>query len=190
MYLKYLFFILIIFISTNCCRQNDLNLNQSTTAWMPYKATKELFFTNETGDTIIFTFANRHYNQQATDKVCGAYNIETQETVLKMETDTAFQVHIVASHEAVLSIKVFNRQVPGNNLLVQFNCISGQFISDPWRDRYEEEQNVNGNIYPQVLHVYGNQIGGVLSFADLLYARNDGLIGFKLFDGGWYFLTQ
>jgi len=155
---------------------------------MPYQAQEKLIFKNETGDSITFNSSVRHYNQQTTDKVCGAYDVETRELILKLEADTAFQVHIVVSHEAVLSIKVFNKETLASNLLVQFNCMSEQFISNPWRDRYEKEQNENGKIYPQVLHIYGDQIGGVLSFADLLYAQNQGLIGFKAFDGGWFFL--
>jgi len=188
MYLRYLTFLFLIFVGSGCCGQDDLALQPSILAWMPYQSPQKLIFKNETGDSLTFITSVRHYNQQTTDKVCGAYNVETRETMLKLETDTAFQVQVVLSHEALLTIKPFHKEVPGSNLLVQFNCISEQFISDPWRDRYEKEQNVNGKIYPQVLHVYGNQVGGVLSFADLIYSRNEGLIGFKLFDSGWYFL--
>ena len=188
MYFKYLTFLLFLFIGSGCCKQDDLALQPSILAWMPYQSQQKVTFKNESNDSLTFMASVRHYNQQGTDKVCGAYAVKTRELILKLEKDTAFQVQVVLSHEAVVSIKVFNTEVPGNNLFVQFNSISEQFISDPWRDRYGKEQEVNGKIYPQVLHVYGNQIGGILSFADLLYARDKGLIGFKLFDGGWYFL--
>ena len=178
----------ITLVCSGCCRQDDLTLQPSILGWMPYQAQQELVFKNETGDSITFLTSVRHYNQQAIDKVCGAYAVETRETILQLKTDTALQVQVVLSHEAVVSIKASNKVVPGNNLLVQFNSISKLFISDPWRDRYNKELNVNGKMYPEVLHVYGNQIGGTRSFADLLYARNEGLIGLKLFDGGWYFL--
>ena len=181
-------FLLLFFISSSCCEQVDLKLQPATTACIPNSPQQKVIFRNETNDSVIFISSAKHYYQQATDKVCGTYDIETQETILKLQTDTAFQVKVVVSHEAVLSIKAFNKEVPGSNLDVQFNCISEQFISNPWRDRYETAQNINGKTYPQLLHVYGNQIGGVLSFADLLYAKNQGLIGFKVFGGGWYFL--
>ena len=185
---KHLSFFLIILITSGCCKQDDLVLPPSIAAWMPYSSQQKLYFKNETGDSLSFLASVRHYNQQATDKVCGAYNVETRETILELEKDTDFRVQVVLSHEAVVSIKVYNNAVPGSNLLVQFNSISEQFISDPWRDRYEKDQYVNGKNHPQVLRVYGNQIGGILSFSDLLYARNKGLIGFKLFGGDWYYL--
>jgi len=188
MYFRYLTFLFFILIGSGCCEQEDLKLQPSLTAWMPYESPQKLIFRNETGDSLTFLSSVRHYNQQASDKVCGTYNIETRETILKLETDTTFQVQVVLSHEAVLNIKAYNKEIPGKNLFIQFNGVSEQFISDPWRDRYEKDQDINGRIYPQVLHVYGEQIGGVLSFADLLYARNEGLIGFKALNGAWYFL--
>ena len=188
---NYFTLLFLCLLGSSCCRQADLTIQPALAAWQPYTGSEKLIFTNETGsDTISFTTSVRQFNQQAHDKVCGAYNVETEEAKLKFTADTSFQVRTQISHEAVLSIQVTNKQPAGSNLYVQYNGISDQFISDSWRDRLKTGETVNGVIYPQLLHVYGNQISGILSFSDLLYAKNKGLVGFKLFDGDWYFLKQ
>ena len=185
---NYLTLLIVGLLGSSCCRQSDLTIQPALASWQPYTSPEKLVFTNETGtDTLRFTTSLRQFNQPAHDKVCGTYAVETREAILKLMADTSFQVRVLISHEAVLSIQVTNKQPVGSNLYIQYNGVSDQFISDPWRDRLKAEETINNVSYPQLLHVYGDQIPGRLSFSDLLYAKNKGVVGFKLFEGGWYY---
>jgi hypothetical protein len=176
------------FFLTSCCSDTDLKIINPLRAWIPYKSQQELKFKSEFGDTIIFNAVTREYNQQATDKACGAYDIQTIQTSLSTPSDSTFSTLITISHEVVFGIKVYSLNTKANNLDIKFNTVSELFISEDFRDKYLQELPVNGKTYQQVLHVYGNRMPGNLFFADILYAKNIGLVGFKTFDEKWYVL--
>lgn len=187
---RYTLIFFLIFLFTNCCGNNDLKLVALVKNWDSYTNQQVLWFRNEAGQIISFKASSRQYHQQGTDKVCGAYHIETQETILQSQSHTALQVQIILSHEALVSVKVLQNNQANINLQIQFNSISEQYVSDPWRDVYLKEVLFNGHTYRDVLHAFGNPNGNDLAFSEIYYAKGTGLIGFKLFSGDWFYLES
>jgi hypothetical protein len=86
-----------------------------------------------------------------------------------------------------VGIKIWRDDPAGRNLAFLFNTISEQYISDPWRDHFLQEATLNGKTYTKVLYAFGFPNAGPLSFAEIYYGREVGLIGFKLFNGETYY---
>lgn len=176
------------FLLFSCCNDADLKLKSPIKAWIPYRAVQEIKFKSPAGDTITFKATTQELNEKGNDKACGTYDIQTIQTALTSSSDPSVRTIISISHEVVVGIKVINQVTKDTNLDIKFNTVSGLFISDDFRDKYLPELQLDGKTYQEVLHVYGNQVPGNLDFADILYAKNIGLIGFKTFDDKWYFL--
>ncbi|WP_146904012.1 hypothetical protein [Adhaeribacter aerolatus] len=176
------------FLLFSCCDDADLKLKLPIMAWLPYSAEQEIKFKSQAGDTISFLATTQEFNEKGNDKACGTYNIQTIQTTLTSPSDSTVKTVISVSHEVVVGIKVYNPVNQRSNLNIKFNTVSELFISDDFRDKYFLEAQMDGKTYQQVLHVYGDRRTGNLLFADILYAKNIGLIGFKTFDDKWYYL--
>jgi len=186
--LRLLFLGMVLGLIQGCCEQVDLKINAPLKTWAPYKQHQVVDFVNANEEVITFVAATQHYNQKATDKVCGTYNIETLAVTLQTLSDPDFKISILLSHQVLLSISAINTQYNSRNLYIKFNTLSEQYVSDSWRDIYTTETAVNGQNYQQVLHAYGDNMPGDLALADIIYTKDKGLIAFKTFAGGWYFL--
>ena len=176
------------FLLFSCCDDADLKLKSPIRDWLPYSAQQEIKFISQAGDTITFIANTQELNEKGNDKACGTYNIQTIQTTLTSPSEATVKTIISISHEVVVEIKVFNPANQTTNLNIKFNTVSELFISEDFRDKYFPELELNGKTYQQVLHGYGNRFTGNLYFADILYAKNIGLIGFKTFDDKWYSL--
>jgi hypothetical protein len=181
-------YFVICFLFFSCCEEADLKILSPARAWNNYKGQQEFKFRSESGDTISFNAFTREYFQKAADNACGNYEVQTIQTTLTSPADPKLKTIVAVSHEVVVSIKTMYIENQNLNLNIKFNTVSELFISDDWRDKYLHEVPVNGKKYNQVLHVYGQQVPGDLVFADFLYAKGFGLIGFKTFDNKWFYL--
>jgi hypothetical protein len=181
-------FLIFCFAFSSCCSEADLTIQTPLRAWIPYQKPQRIKFTSATGDTLTFLVKTTEYKQTAHDKACGTYTIQTLETTLTLASDSAVKALVSVSHEVVVNIKVNAPEKTSPVINAKFNTVSGLFISDDFRDKYLLNFSFNGQNYPEVLHVYGVPTPGSLYFADLLYAKNVGLIGFKTFDDRWFAL--
>ena len=185
---RLLYCLMLILTAIGCCRDQDLPLNPSMTAWIPYAPGQEVTFVNESGHKMVFLAGLSHFNQEGSDKVCGTYDIETRQVNLTSRDEPGFKVQITISHEVLVGIKVYRDTPAGRSLEILFNTISGGYISDPYRDQFLPSASLNGRTYPKVLNAFGNTGAGPLSFQEIYYGREAGLIGFKLFTGETYFV--
>ena len=181
-------YFVICFLFFSCCDEADLKILSPTRAWNNYQGQQEFKFRSESGDTISFNAVTQEYNEKATDNACGNYDVQTIQTTLISPSDPKLKTIVSVSHQVVVNIKAINTENQNLNLNIKFNTVSELFISDDWRDKFLNEVPVNGKKYNQVLHVYGLQVPGDLAFADFLYAKGFGLIGFKTFDNKWFYL--
>lgn len=183
-----LYLLMLLVAATGCCRDKDLSLSPAMEAWLPYAAGQQLTFAGPSGPKLVFMAELAYFNQEGTDKVCGSYDIETRQVTLTAQDDPHFKIELTLSHEILVGIKVRQANPPGQSLDILFNTISEHYISDPWRDKFYPQISLNGKTYHQVFHAYGNPGAGPLSFAEIYYGKQAGLIGFKLFSGDTYFL--
>lgn len=182
------YFLVLLLTFSACCREKDLHLAPSLSAWLPYTEGQQISFAGPDGKKLVFEAFLSHFNQEGNDKACGAYAIETRQVQLKSLHDPAFLVQVRLSHEVLVGLQVLRSEPAGRSLDILFNTVSGHLVSDPWRDKYLEQVQLNGQDYQQVLQVYGMPGAGDLSFAEAYYGRDKGLIGFRLFNGEQYFL--
>ncbi|MGV3504201.1 MAG: hypothetical protein ACO1O1_10860 [Adhaeribacter sp.] len=181
-------FLLLLLCASACCREKDLHLSPAMAAWLPYTQGQQLTFTGPNGKKLEFTATLASFNQQGSDKACGAFAIETRQVQLRPMQDPDFVVQATLSHEVLVGLRVFRGNPPGGSLEILYNTVSEYLVSDPWRDRLLQELPLNGKTYHKVLYAYGSSGAGDLSFAEMYYARDKGLVGFKLFSGEQYFL--
>ncbi|MGV3639680.1 MAG: hypothetical protein ACO1NZ_04115 [Adhaeribacter sp.] len=184
---RILLFLLLLGASA-CCREKDLHLAPSLSAWLPYSEGQQLTFTGPDGKKLAFEASLTYFNQQGSDKACGTYAIETRQVQLTSVQDPDFVVQVTLSHEVLVGIQVFRRQPPGGALDILYNTVSEHLVSDPWRDRLLQEVSLNGKTYTKVLYAFGVSGAGDLSFAEAYYGRDAGLVSFRLFNGEQYFL--
>jgi hypothetical protein len=183
-----MFALLILLMTvTGCCQEKDLPLSPALASWIPYVHQQEVTFQNAAGQKLVFLPELSHFNQEGSDKVCGSYDIETRQVTLSARDDPGFQVQVTLSHEILVGIKVLRTNPSGLGLDIRYNTLSEHLISDPWRDKYFQEISLNGKTYYQVLLAYGTTGAGPLSFSEIYYGKDAGLIGFKLFSGETYF---
>ena len=176
------------FLVAACCGNNDLVIHSGLAdTWLPYKDNQTIDFLGEKKDTITFTTARRSYLQEGSDKACGDYQVQTEEIILTSVTDPNFKVAVSISHEIVLNINAYTIKPSVTGLEAKFNLISEEYITHAWRDTFQKEIVINGETYPQLIRIYGNQIGSNLAIYEILYSPNKGLIGFRTFAGGQYF---
>lgn len=181
------FLFLFLFLA-GCCGKNDLHLaSDLKPAWIPYQPHQNLTFIGEKGDTLNFLTEVRTYYQENTDQVCGPYHIQTEEVTFITPMDPDLRLVVSLSHEIVLNLKAFRTDSKVTGLEAKFNTVSDLYISHDWRDDYAEEKNINGQNFFRVLQVFGNPTPGALSFSEILYAQDKGLVGIKTFAGGWYY---
>jgi hypothetical protein len=185
---RLLYCLMLILTATGCCRNQDLPLNPTLTSWIPYASGQEITFVNEGGHKLVFHAGLSHFNQEGSDKVCGSYDIETRQVNLTSRDEPGFKVQVTISHEILVGIKVLRTDPAALGLDILYNTISGDYISNPYRDRFLPEATLNGKTYPQVLSAFGTPAAGPLSFDEIYYGREAGLIGFKLFTGETYFV--
>lgn len=184
-------YLLFSFFIVACCGNSDLQINPALTkTWLPYQSQQKISFVGNNNDTISFNTARRSYFQEATDKACGPYKIQTEEVTLSTTTDAELRLLFSLSHEMVLNLKAMRNRTSVSELEAKFNLVSEEYITHAWRDNYLKEQVVNGKPFHQVLQVFGNNIPGSLVISEILYVRDKGLIGFKTFTTGWYFLSE
>jgi hypothetical protein len=180
-------FLILVLTLTGCCQEKDLPLSPALAPWIPYVHQQEVTFQNAAGQKLVFQAELFHFNQEGSDKVCGSYDIETRQVALTSRDDPGFQVQVTLSHEILVGIKVLRTDPAGLALDIRYNTLSEHLISDPWRDKYFREISLNGKTYHQVLLAYGTTGAGPLSFSEIYYARDAGLVGFKLFSGETFF---
>lgn len=185
---RILYFLILLFAATGCCQDKDLPLSAALAPWIPYSPRQELVFSSSSGQKLVFVADLSHFNQEGSDKVCGSYDIETRQVHLTAQHDPDFKVQVTLSHEILVGIKVLRANPPGSGLDILFNTISEHYVSDPWRDRFYQQMSLNGKTYHHVLHAFGGTDAGPLSFSEIYYGRDTGLIGFQLFSGEAYFL--
>jgi len=186
---RFALLLLACFWLVGCCGDNNLNNNTSlSSAWLPYNAQQNILFEGENKEIISFTTTKRLRNQQATDKVCGAYFIQTEDITLTPSSDPDVQLIFSFSHEIVLDLKVVNIKTNQVGLEAKFNTVAENYITHAWRDTYAKEGSVNGQNFYQLLQVFGNEISSKLEIAEILYARGSGLVAFRTFTGGWYYI--
>ena len=169
-----------------CCQESDQLLDPNIRKWAPYENKEELTFINENQDTVVFKVSQYTFMLTGYDKVCGNYNIETLQTKLINQTDTAFQLRVELSQQVLVTLESFYQQPPTKNVSALFNSISEQYISNDWRDQYIKEINLNGKMYGNVLHIYGNAIPNPVSFTEIYYAPDVGLVAFRNEFGMFY----
>lgn len=182
------FCLLLLFFFCGCCRQKDLLLSPDLRPWAPYAPQQELTFVNAAGEKLHFTAQLHHFNKDASDKLCGDYAVETLQVDLRSKEDPAFKVQVTLSHEILVGVRLLRSDTPAQGLNITFNIISQQYISDPWRDKFFLEKAVNGQHYRQVLQAFSFHVTDHFYFSEIYYAREAGLVGFKLFSGDTYFL--
>jgi hypothetical protein len=181
-----LFFLIIL---NACCREKDLLLSPALSAWAPYAGQQELTFASPAGDTLVFVADLSHFNQSGSDKVCGAYEVETLQVNLRARQDPSLMVQVSLSHEILVRIKVLRQDPPAQGMDITFNTISELYISDAWRDSFHKSLALNGKAYRNVLHAYGWPEAGLIPVSEIYYGPEVGLIGFRLFSGDAYFLV-
>ncbi|MDQ3291044.1 MAG: hypothetical protein M3Q05_07110 [Bacteroidota bacterium] len=156
-------------------------------AWGPYQPGQEIIFRNGNQDSITFKVRKLNRQEVGHDKVCGDYQIETQEAILINQADTAFQFNVVLTQEVLLKINSYYRQPPAKNVEAMFNSVSELYVTNDWRDQYLKEIILDGKVYKNVLHVYGNNVPNSISFIEIYYSREVGLVAFNITAGGWYY---
>ncbi len=179
---------LLILLISGCCSNNDLKLNSLMPGWAPYQADQIITFQNQNQDSIIFKVSKLYRQETAQDKVCGDYQIETEETILTNQSDTGFQFHVVLTQEVLVKLNSYYQQPPAKNVEAMFNSVSELYITNDWRDQYLKEITLNGKIYKNVLHIYGNNVPNAISFIEIYYSRDVGLVAFNISAGGWFYL--
>ncbi|QMU28537.1 hypothetical protein [Adhaeribacter radiodurans] len=182
------FLSLLVMLLSACCSNNDLNLNETIKAWAPYQLNQEVTFKNENQDSITFKVRKLNRREVGHDKVCGDYQIESAESILINQADTAFQLNIILTQEVLVKINSYYKQPPAKNVDAMFNSVSKLYITNDWRDQYLIEITLNGITYKNVLHIYGNNVPNPISFSEIYYSREVGLVAFNISAGGWFYL--
>lgn len=162
----------------SCCPEADQKLDSAIVTWAPYQNNQKVVFKSENQDSVVFQVKQTSFTETGHDNVCGSYDIESLETVLVNQTDTAFQMNIVLTQRALVKLDSYYQQPATKNVSALFNSISEQYISHDWRDKYLKEISLNGKIYTNVLHIYGNDVPNNTSFIEIYYAKNVGLVAF------------
>ena len=169
-----------------CCPDVDQKLNNQITAWAPYQENQVVSFQNERQDSVVFRARRRQHTEIGYEQVCGSYDIETAETILVHQADTAFQFKIALTQEVLVKLDSYYRQPPAPNVAAMFNSVAEKYVSFDWRDRYLSEITLNGQLYRNVLHIYGNNVPNALSFGEIYYAKEQGLVAFSN-AAGWFY---
>jgi hypothetical protein len=185
---RILYFLMLVLMGSGCCRQQDLQLSPALQAWAPYADQQELTFTSATGPDLVFVAGVSQFNTAATDKVCGDYAVENRQVDLAARDHPSFKIQVTLSHQILFKIKAMQVLPPSLGLEKQFNTLSERYVTDDFLDKYFEQLELNGRTYSKVLWAYGSPGAGPLSPAEIYYARDKGLVGFKLFSGESYFL--
>lgn len=179
--------VLLAWLLAACCPDSDQKLDGKIGTWAPYGENQEIIFHNENQDSIRFKVKRIQRTETGYDRVCGSYDIETAEAILINEADTAFQFKISLTQEVLVKLDSYYRQPPAKNVSAMFNSISEHYVSFDWRDRYYKDIIINGKAYKEVLHIYGNTVPNTISFVEIYYAKNIGLIAFSN-GNGWFYL--
>jgi hypothetical protein len=185
---RFLLVLILLITASGCCRDQDLPLSPALAAWIPYQSGQQITFRSSAGHHLVFAADLSRFNQEGSDKVCGAYDIETRQVNLTSPDDPALKVQITISHQILVGIRILRNHPPGREMDILFNTISENYVSDPYRDKFLKEATLNGKTYRDVLHAYSNPGAGPLSFTDLYYGKELGLVGFTLVTGETYSL--
>ncbi|PSR52878.1 hypothetical protein AHMF7605_04730 [Adhaeribacter arboris] len=177
-----------IFVLSSCCSNESLKLDAQISSWAPYQANQQIRFQNENQDSLSFRIRKIHRQETGQDKVCGDYQIETVETILTNQADTSFQFNVVLTQGVLVKLNSYYRQPPAKNVEALFNSVSELYITNDWRDQYLKEITLNGKVYKNVLHIYGNNVPNQVSFIEIYYSQNMGLVAFNNTAGGWFYL--
>lgn len=161
-------------------------MNNQIAAWAPYQDKQRITFHNERQDSVVFNVRRRQRTEIGYDQVCGSYDIETAESILINQADTAFQFKITLTQEVLVKLDSYYQPPPAPNVTAMFNSVSEKYVSFDWRDRYLPTVTLNGQLYQHVLHIYGNHVPNALTFREIYYAKEQGLVAFSN-AAGWFY---